>query len=164
MSRPMNTQSASPASQSMGNASEQHEQLFAEASPSGDPDKSKDSTDIDDCINITNSLEEFRRDCVIKSPRMSMSEPDKDRVAEAARNAINSCDSPYLVFHPNKTGWKVHDHYVRFVVTVIRDRMLRGLWLRAWLQNGLELCNIVYEMLGNLTSTPFYIYRQGCSQ
>ncbi|KAG6035229.1 hypothetical protein E4U40_002717 [Claviceps sp. LM458 group G5] len=164
MSRHINTQSASSASQPMGNASEQHERLFAETSPSEDPEKPMESTNIDDYIYAMDSLEEYRCDCVIETPSVSMSEPDKDRVVEAARNAINSCDSPYLVFHPNKTGWKIHDHCVRFVVTVIRDQMLRGLWLRVWLRNRLELCNVVYELLVNLTSTPFYIHRQGGSQ
>ncbi|KAG6136253.1 hypothetical protein E4U47_003393 [Claviceps purpurea] len=164
MSRPINTQSASPASQLMDNASEQHEQLFAETSPSDDPDKSTKSTNIDHYIDAMNSLEEFRCNCVIESPSVLMSESDKDRVVEAARKAINSCDSPYLVFQPNKTGWKVHDHCVRFVVTVIRDQMLRGLLWRVWSRRWLEICNVMFELLVELTSTSFYISRHSCSQ
>ncbi|KAG6043389.1 hypothetical protein E4U39_004587 [Claviceps sp. Clav50 group G5] len=62
----------------MGNASEQHERLFAETSPFEDPEKSMESTNIDDYIYAMNSLEEFRCDCVIETPSVSMSEPDKD--------------------------------------------------------------------------------------
>ncbi|KAG6000256.1 hypothetical protein E4U21_005634 [Claviceps maximensis] len=130
--------------------SAQHERLILELLPFKDAAKFKEWLGSD---FVQGSWAEFWRDFLTKLPTRSP-EPDKDKTAEAARHAIRSCSVKFLVYHPNKLSWTVEDHHVRFIVTVIQDNMLHGLWSDSdWKKRGLEVCKAVFEVLCFLKAT-----------
>jgi hypothetical protein len=56
--------------------------------------------------------------------------------------------------NPDKTGWTVEDHHVRFLVAVISDNMLDGLWSeKEWKKNAAGICGAVFEVLVFLKAT-----------
>lgn len=83
-------------------------------------------------------------------------EPDKTRVVELAKDAINSKSTKYLVYHPAKADWTLDDQYVRFMVTLIMDNMLKGLWSESeWRKRGsdIAIAKAAYEVLSFLRAT-----------
>ncbi|KXX78841.1 hypothetical protein MMYC01_204042 [Madurella mycetomatis] len=101
-------------------------------------------------VYVRGSWNEFVRDFNSYS---EAPEPDKTKTTQRARDAINSRDPRYLMYHPIKEGWSVEDHYIRFIVVVISDNQLKGLWTESdWKKRGLEITKAVYEVLSFLRS------------
>jgi hypothetical protein len=83
-------------------------------------------------------------------------ELDKTKTAQKAKDAINSRSTQFLMYHPDKTAWSAEDHHVRFIVTVIQDNMLKGLWSESdWKKRGIDIAKAVYEVLAFLRATAF---------
>ncbi|KAK3307502.1 uncharacterized protein B0T15DRAFT_180590 [Chaetomium strumarium] len=60
----------------------------------------------------------------------------------------------YLMYHPDKGSWSVEDHYVRFIVTAVRDNMLNRLWIDDDMQTrGLEIARAGFDILVYLRTT-----------
>ncbi|KAI6359291.1 hypothetical protein MCOR25_007127 [Pyricularia grisea] len=90
---------------------------------------------------------EFRANCY----HLDLDEVDKTRATQMARDALNSGSATYLVYHPDKQGWTLEDHMVRFMVTVMRDAVLQGVWAEAELRSKtLDIAEAVFEVLGFL--------------
>lgn len=101
-------------------------------------------------VYVRGSWNEFVRDF---SSYSEAPEPDKTKTTQRARDALNSRDPRYLMYHPIKEGWSVEDHYIRFIVVVISDNQLKGLWSESdWKKRGLEITKAVYEVLSFLRS------------
>jgi hypothetical protein len=101
--------------------SAQHERLILELLPF------KDATLFHDWLSsvyVQGSWAEFCRDFLSHNPLGP--EPNKDKTAQAAKDAINSRKPQYLLYHPDKTGWVDQDHHVRFIVSVVSDNMLKS--------------------------------------
>lgn len=83
-----------------------------------------------------------------------MPEPDKSKLAQLSKDAVNSRNPKYLVYHPDKTGWTSEDHHVRFMATVISDNLLKGLWGESeWKKKSIEIAKAMYEVLSYLRAT-----------
>lgn len=83
-------------------------------------------------------------------------EVDKTKTAQKAKDAINSRNLQYLMYHPDKSAWSAEDHHVRFIVTVVSDNMLKGTWSDGdWKKRSLEIAKAVYEVLAFLRATSF---------
>jgi hypothetical protein len=75
-------------------------------------------------------------------------------VAQKTRDAVNSRNAKYLIFHPDKEGWTSDDHHIRFMATVISDNLLKGLWSESeWKKKGLDIAKAIYEVLSFLRAT-----------
>ncbi|GAB1316645.1 hypothetical protein MFIFM68171_06855 [Madurella fahalii] len=126
--------------------SSQHERLILDLLPF------KDIRQFYEWLNgvyVRGSWNEFVRDFL--SSRSEASEPDKTKTTQRAKDTLNSRDPRYLMYHPRKEGWSVEDHYIRFIVTVISDNQLKGLWSESdWKKRGLEITKAVYEVLSFL--------------
>ncbi|KAG6244590.1 hypothetical protein E4U23_006120 [Claviceps purpurea] len=145
------TQNSSPTPPLMDKLSVQNGRLVSELFPFKKLDKLKEWLKVD-CMQ--GAWAEFMRDCVTKSPNESVADPDKVKITDAARTAIElSGNIKYLMYHPDKTAWTVDDHHVRFIVVVVRDNLVRQLWSQggssqgSWWQEKLEICKAVYELL-----------------
>jgi len=58
------------------------------------------------------------------------------------------------MYHPDKEGWTSEDHHIRFLVTVISDNMLKGLWSDSdWKKRNIEIAKSSYEVLSFLRAT-----------
>jgi hypothetical protein len=78
-------------------------------------------------------------------------EPDKTRTARCACNALNHKTPRFLIHHPSKEDWTPEDHHVRFIVTVIHDSILQGVWSEAnWAAKGIHIAEAVFEVLSYL--------------
>ncbi|KAK5998577.1 hypothetical protein PT974_00958 [Cladobotryum mycophilum] len=141
----------------------QHERLILELLPF------KDSPKFQEWLHgalVRGSWAEFHRDYLAtKTPAPGApqpgpeTEPDKSKTAQAAKDAINSRSQKFLVYHPDKTGWAPEDHYVRFIVTVVQDNMLRYLWSESdWKKRAVEITKAVYEVLCYLRAT--YVFAE----
>lgn len=132
----------------------QHERLILELLPFKDPNAFQDWLQS---VFIRGSWLEFCRDFLSKQP-MAL-EPDKETTAKAARDAISHRSQKYLVYHPDKTGWTVEDHHVRFIVTVIQDNLLRGMWDGVkwsdpdFKRRAADIPNAVFEVLAYLRAS-----------
>lgn len=129
----------------------QHERLILELLPFKDPPAFHGWLASD---YVRGSWNEFRRDGLYPltvpsgSSRAAAAEPDKQKTAQAARDAVNSRKPKYLVYHPDKSNWTLEDHHIRFIVTVVADNMLQGLWSESeWKKKGVEIAKSVYEVL-----------------
>ncbi len=102
---------------------------------------------------VRGSWHEFLRDFLARNPMVP--EPDKAKVAQLAKDAINSRNAKYLMYHPEKDGWTSEDHHVRFIATVVCDNLLhKGLWSDSdWKKKNLEITKAVYEVLSFLRAT-----------
>ena len=81
-------------------------------------------------------------------------ELDKTKTAQRAKDVLNSRKPEFLMYHPSKDAWTPEDHHARFIVTVISDNMLKGLWSESdWKKRGLEIAKAVYEVLVFLRAT-----------
>ncbi|KAL2131263.1 hypothetical protein VTI74DRAFT_5318 [Chaetomium olivicolor] len=131
--------------------SSQHERLILELLPF------KDVRQFHEWLNsiyIRGSWNEFVRDFLARNPLAP--ELDKTKTAQKAKDALNSRSPQYLMYHPDKTTWSAEDHHVRFIVTVISDNMLKGLWSESdWKKRGIEVSKAVYEVLAFLRATSF---------
>jgi hypothetical protein len=101
---------------------------------------------------VRGSWSEFQRDFHATHPLAP--EPDKPSTVQSAREAINARSAQYLMHNPDKHAWTVEDHHVRFLVAVISDNMLDGLWSeKEWKKNGARVCGAVFEVLVFLKAT-----------
>jgi len=74
-------------------------------------------------------------------------------VAQLTKEAINSKNPKYLVYHPEKADWTLDDHYIRFMTTLVSDNMLKGLWPDSeWRRRGadVDIAKAAYEVLSFL--------------
>lgn len=125
--------------------STQHERLILELLPF------KDSAKFHEWIHgdmVRGSWAEFHRDFLTKVP-LDHIEPDKNKTADAVKNAISNRSTKFLAYHPDKRNWTRDDHHIRFIVTVIQDNMLTGLWSESeWKKKrNDEIAKAVYEVL-----------------
>ena len=103
-------------------------------------------------IYVRGSWHEFLRDFLAGSPLAA--EPDKIKTAQQAKEAINSRSPKYLMYHPEKDGWTAEDHHVRFMVTLISDNMLRGMWSESdWKKRSTDIAKAAFEVLSFLRAT-----------
>jgi hypothetical protein len=83
-------------------------------------------------------------------------EPDKAKVSTAAKDAINKKTAKYMVYHPEKDVWTPEDHAIRFIVTIVSDNMLNGLWSDSdWKKRNVEITKAVYEVMSYLRASEF---------
>ena len=83
-------------------------------------------------------------------------EPDKAKTAQLAKDAFNSRNPKYLIYHPEKDGWTSEDHHIRFMVTVIADNIIKKMWSESeWKKSSLDISKAVYEVLSFLRATTF---------
>ena len=100
------------------------------------------------------SWHEYCRDFFARNP--TSPECDKQKTAQAAKDAISSRNPKYLLYHPEKDGWTPEDHVVRFIVSVVNDNMLKGIWSEGeWRKRSIDIAKAVYEVLSYLRSTDF---------
>jgi len=129
----------------------QHERLMLELLPF------KDLREFHEWLNgiyVRGSWNEFLRDYLTRNP--TAPEVDKAKTAQKAKDALNSRNAQYLMYHPDKTVWSAEDHHVRFIVAVVADNMLKGTWSESdWKKKGLEIAKSVYEVLAFLRTTAF---------
>jgi hypothetical protein len=60
------------------------------------------------------------------------------------------------MYHPDKSSWTPEDHHVRFIVTVVSDNLLKGMWSESdWKKKSTEIAKAVYEVLAFLRATSF---------
>ena len=75
-------------------------------------------------------------------------------MAQKTKDAVNSRNAKYLIFHPDKEGWTSDDHHIRFMATVISDNLLKGLWSESeWKKKNVEIAKAIYEVLSFLRAT-----------
>lgn len=110
---------------------------------------------------------EFVRDCLAPGSLSAasasssgqaaiVSEPDKAKTAQAAKDAVKGQQAKFLVYHPDKEGWTLEDHHVRFIATVVQDNLLKGTWSNSDFKNkGLDITKAVYEVLMYLRATYY---------
>jgi hypothetical protein len=106
-------------------------------------------------IHVRGSWNEFVRDYLSHHPLAP--ELDKAKVAQKAKEAINSRTVMYLVYHPDKTAWTPEDHPVPFIVTVLADNLLHnGQWSETdWKRKNIEITKSMFEVLAFLRATAF---------
>jgi len=98
---------------------------------------------------VRGSWHEYCRDFLARNPQAP--EPDKARVAQAAKDAIQSRVPKFLAYHPEKEGYSPEDHAVRFIVCVVADNMLNKLWSESdWKKRNVDISKAVYEVLSFL--------------
>ncbi len=103
---------------------------------------------------VRGSWHEYCRDFLAANP--TSPEVDKAKTSQAAKDAINSRNPRYLLYHPDKDGWTPEDHVVRFIVAVVADNMLKSIWSdHDWKKRNIEVCKAVYEVLSFLRGTDF---------
>ncbi|TQW07439.1 hypothetical protein V2A60_003415 [Cordyceps javanica] len=96
---------------------------------------------------VQGSWREFQRDLLARVPA-DRPDPDKGKMAQATKDAINARSQKFLVYHPDKSGWSPEDHYVRFMTIVILDSLLANLWSESdWKKRNIDICKAVYEVL-----------------
>jgi len=129
--------------------SSQHERLLVELLPV------KDRRQFHQWLNgvyVRGSWDEFLRDFLSLNP--AHPEPDKATTAQKVRDAIRSRTPQYLMHYPDKETWSAVDHHVRFIVAVVSDNMLGGLWSTGdWNRSSLEIAGAVFEVLVFLKAT-----------
>lgn len=129
----------------------QHERLVLELLPF------KDARKFQEWLQggfVRGSWHEFCRDFLAHSPVVV--EPDKNKTATLAKDAINGRNAKYMMYHPDKAGWTVEDHYTRFIVTIVQDNKLQALWSDSdWKKRDVDITKAVYEVLSFLRATSF---------
>lgn len=110
-----------PSTAATSRLSAQHERLILELLPFKDANLFHDWLSS---VYVRGSWIEFCRDFLTDNHLSP--EPDKDKTAQAAKDAINSRKPQFLLYHPDKTGWNDQDHHVRFIVSVVADNMLKS--------------------------------------
>ena len=131
--------------------SAQHERLILELLPF------KDSAKFQDWLSsvwVHGSWLEFYTDFLGKS--RNFTEPNKETMAQMTKDAINSKSQKYLLYNPDKTDWNLEDHHIRFMVTVIRDNLLKNLWSDwEWKKKSMDITKAVFEVLCFLKSSQY---------
>ena len=103
-------------------------------------------------VYVRGAWHEFARDFLAENPLAP--EPEKEKVAQKTKEAINSRNPKYLIFHPDKDAWVSEDHHIRFMATVISDNLLKGLWSESeWKKKNVEIAKAIYEVLSFLRAT-----------
>lgn len=134
----------------------QHERLILELLPFKDSGKFHEWLRGD---MVKGSWAEFYRDFMTKVPA-GHPDPDKNKTASAVKDAISSRSPKFLMYHPEKTNWSPEDHHIRFMVTVIQDNLLSGLWSESeWKKKNIEIARAVYEVLFFLKAS-YYVADQ----
>lgn len=128
----------------------QHERLILELLPFANANEFKEWLQS---VYVLGAWREFCRD--FPPGKATAREPDKTMTAQLALNAIKyHKDAKFLLHHPDKSGWSKMDHYVRFIVIVIQDNLLRGMWSKDELGGGnLGVPKAMYEVLVYLRAT-----------
>lgn len=150
MGQPSQQQQYSSAmASSSASLSTQHERLILELLPL------KDARQFHEWLAgpfVRGSWAEYCRDFLIRNP--AAPEPDKQKVAQAAKDAINNKNPKYLVYHPQKEAWTADDHTIRFIATVVTDNMIKNMWSDSdWKKKGIDITKAVYEVLSYLRGT-----------
>ncbi|KAK5660466.1 hypothetical protein OQA88_13013 [Cercophora sp. LCS_1] len=130
--------------------STQHERLILELLPC------KDISHFHEWLTsvyVHGSWNEYLHDFLSRNPHEP--EPDKAKIAQLAKEAVNSHNPKYLTYHPVKDGWTSEDHHIRFMATVITDNLLsKGLWSESdWKKRSIDITKAVYEVLSFLRGT-----------
>ncbi|TLS28247.1 hypothetical protein PpBr36_00955 [Pyricularia pennisetigena] len=93
---------------------------------------------------VLGSWLEFRANC----RHRDLDEVEKSRAAQLTRDALDARSARYLVYHPDKQGWTLEDHVVRFMATVMRDAVLQGVWADAELrERTVDIAKAVFEVM-----------------
>ncbi|KAK1836902.1 hypothetical protein QBC39DRAFT_387805 [Podospora conica] len=128
---------------------QQHERLILELLPFKSADQFQEWLGS---VYVRGAWHEFGRDFL--NLNVFAREPDKDKMAQKTKDAVNARNPKYLIFHPDKDGWTSDDHHIRFMATVISDNMLKGLWSESeWKKKGLDIAKAIYEVLSFLRGT-----------
>ncbi|KAM7203491.1 hypothetical protein V8F33_002111 [Rhypophila sp. PSN 637] len=126
--------------------SSQHERLLLELLPF------KETAAFREWLSsayVQGSWNEMQQDYLARNQMAP--EPDKDHIVRVAKEAINSRDPKYLVYHPDKTDWTSEDHHVRFIATLILDNKLKGLWSDGdWRSKSTDVTKAAFEVLSFL--------------
>jgi hypothetical protein len=142
-------------SSSTSHLSSQHERLILELLPF------KDAAKFQEWLQsqyVRGPWAEFCRDFLVKNP--AVPEPDKQKTAQAAKDAINGRNAKYMVYFPDKQGWTTEDHHIRFICTIVSDNMLKNLWSDSdWKKKGIDIAKAVYEVLSFLRAS-YYVTDQ----
>ncbi|KAK7956887.1 uncharacterized protein PG986_006109 [Apiospora aurea] len=101
--------------------STQHARLILELLPFKEQDQFHEWLTSE---HVRGSWTEFQQDFL--SGNTNIPEPDKAKTAQAAKDAIGSRTTKYLLYHPDKNGWSAQDHHARFIAQVVTDNMLKG--------------------------------------
>ncbi|KAK0714891.1 hypothetical protein B0H67DRAFT_579398 [Lasiosphaeris hirsuta] len=130
--------------------SSQHERLILELLPV------KDARQFHEWLSgiyVRGSWHEFLGDFLARNPLAP--ELDKAKISQLAKDAVNSRNPKYLMYHPDKEGWTSEDYHIRFISTVITDNLLnKGLWTDSdWKKKSLDITKAVYEVLSFLRAT-----------
>ncbi|KAI0132265.1 hypothetical protein BJ170DRAFT_592236 [Xylariales sp. AK1849] len=130
--------------------STQHERLILELLPFKGPSQFQEWLSSG---YVRGSWAEFCRDFLSHNP--TAPEPDKNKTAQVAKDAINSRTAKFLMYHPDKEDYNDQDHHVRFIVAVVSDNMLKSrLWSDGdWKKRAEEITRAVYEVLSYLRAT-----------
>lgn len=129
----------------------QHERLILELLPFANANEFEEWLQS---VYVLGAWREFYRD--FPSSKATAREPDKTMTAQLALDAINKYhrDDTFLLYHPDKSIWSKMDHYVRFIVIVIQDNLLGGMWSKDELGGGnLGVPKAMYEVLVYLRAT-----------
>lgn len=121
----------------------QHERLILELLPFND------SVTFHDWLQseaVRGSFNEFTRDLLQHSHQQHCPDPSKEQTSKAAKEAIESKAPKFLLYHPDKSGWTVEDHHVRFIVTVVQDNALTKTFSLKR-EGTLQVAKAVYEVL-----------------
>lgn len=127
----------------------QHERLILELLPFNDSAAFHDWLQSD---TVKGSFREFTRDLLQQSRQHHVPDPHKEQTAKAAKDAIESKSPKFLLYHPDKSGYTVEDHHVRFIVTVVLDNVLTKT-LHMKKEGTLSVAKSVYEVLCYLKAT-----------
>lgn len=104
---------------------------------------------------VQGSWHEFHRDLLARVPA-DRPDPDKAKMAQATKDAINARAQKFLVYHPDKSDWSPEDHHVRFMTIVILDSLLANLWSDSdWKKRNIDICKAVYEVLFFLKASHY---------
>lgn len=98
---------------------------------------------------VQGAWNEIQQDFLAQNPMTP--EAAKEQVVKLAKDAINSKDPKYLVYHPEKAEWTSDDHHVRFIATLILDNRLKGLWSDGdWRTKSTDITKAAFEVLSFL--------------
>lgn len=107
-------------------------------------------------IYVQGSWNEIQRAFLSDNP--TAPEADKERIVKLAKEAINSRDAKYLVYHPDKTDWTADDHHIRFLATLILDNRLKGLWSEGdWRSKSTDITKAAFEVLSYLRAATLRV-------
>jgi hypothetical protein len=84
-------------------------------------------------------------------------DPNVVEVCNLAERAIISAPPSgrkFCLLHPDKRGWSIDDHHVRFIVGIAKDSLEEQAWDSSkWIQRSQEIAKALYEVLVYLKTT-----------